>query len=121
MRTTVDLPDALYRKAKAAAGERGIKLRELFAESLERFLRDEYESPAPAFRPPLRSPPKVTASELAAYPDASALRRAFPNGYRIVGPMIPAEVTTPEIRADRVAEEAARMDQEELEDHGRAR
>ncbi len=121
MRTTVDLPDPLYRKAKAAAGERGIKLRELFAESLERFLRDEYESPAPEFRPPLTSPPKVTPSELAAYPDASALRRAFPNGYRIVGPLIPAEETAPEIRADRVAEEAARMDQEELEDHGRAR
>lgn len=121
MRTTVDLPDSLYRQAKAAAGQRGIKLRELFGEALEQFLSRGKDFPRPDFRRPREAPPKVTASELATYPDARTLRRAFPNGYRIVGPLIPSDEPAPVIRAARVAEEAARMDQQELEDHGRAR
>ena len=121
MRTTIDLPDPLYRRAKVAAGRRGKKLRELFAEALERHLRTEAASTAPESDSARRIPPKVTASELAKYPDAGALRRAFPNGYRIVGPLIPSDESTPPIRADRVAEEAARMDQKELEDYGRPR
>ena len=35
MKTTIDLPDALYRKAKIRAAERGTTLRALLAESLE--------------------------------------------------------------------------------------
>ncbi|CAN5278720.1 hypothetical protein BH10PSE6_BH10PSE6_09540 [soil metagenome] len=42
MKTTVDLPDELYRRAKAEAALRGKKLRELVAEGLARVL----EAPA---------------------------------------------------------------------------
>jgi hypothetical protein len=46
MKTTVDLPDELYRRAKAEAALRGLKFRELVAEGLARVLD------APAERPP---------------------------------------------------------------------
>jgi len=38
MRTTIDLPDALYRQAKAEAALRGRKLRDLIEESLRQVL-----------------------------------------------------------------------------------
>lgn len=44
MRTTLDLPDELLRKAKIAAIERGCTLRALFARALER----ELAAPEPA-------------------------------------------------------------------------
>jgi hypothetical protein len=34
MKTTVEIPDALFRRAKSAAAERGIPLRELISEAL---------------------------------------------------------------------------------------
>ncbi len=49
MRTTLDLPDELLRRAKIAAVERGCTLRALFAHALER----ELKQPAP---PPTASP-----------------------------------------------------------------
>ena len=39
MRTTVDLPDELYREAKTVAVERGIALKALFTGALRRELR----------------------------------------------------------------------------------
>lgn len=39
MRTTIDLPDDLFRRAKATAALRGIKLKELFTSIIERDLR----------------------------------------------------------------------------------
>lgn len=38
MRTTVDLPDELYRKAKSAAALRGLKFKDLVEEGLQRVL-----------------------------------------------------------------------------------
>ena len=38
MKTTVDLPDDLYRRAKASAALRGLKLKELIEEGLRRVL-----------------------------------------------------------------------------------
>ena len=38
MKTTIDLPDALYRRAKICAAERGTTLRALLTESLEAHL-----------------------------------------------------------------------------------
>jgi len=46
MKTTVDLPDELYRRAKTEAALRGRKFRELVAEGLIRVLE------APAEQPP---------------------------------------------------------------------
>jgi hypothetical protein len=41
MKTTIELPDQLFRKAKATAAERGLSLREFFAEAL----RDKLSRP----------------------------------------------------------------------------
>jgi hypothetical protein len=38
MRTTIDLPDDLFRRAKATAALRGVKLKELFTSIIERGL-----------------------------------------------------------------------------------
>ena len=39
MKTTVEMPDALFRKAKATAAERGISLKDLLADALREHLR----------------------------------------------------------------------------------
>ena len=39
MKTTIELPDALFRQAKALAATRGVTLRHLFTEALEVQLR----------------------------------------------------------------------------------
>jgi hypothetical protein len=39
MKTTLEIPDALFRRAKAAAAEQGIPLRELVSEALTEKLR----------------------------------------------------------------------------------
>ena len=39
MKTTVDLPDATFRQAKALAATRGVTLRRLFTEAIEEQLR----------------------------------------------------------------------------------
>ena len=46
MKTTIDLPDALYRRAKIRAAERGTSLRALLAESLEAHLLEQ-QAPGP--------------------------------------------------------------------------
>ena len=47
MRTTIDLPDALYREAKAASALRGMSLKELITAAVERILAEE--SPREAY------------------------------------------------------------------------
>ena len=44
MKTTLEIPDALFRRAKATAAERGIALRELVSDALEDKLRS-HETP----------------------------------------------------------------------------
>jgi hypothetical protein len=41
MKITVELPDALMRKAKSFAAERGVPLREVFQQGLEAALRNQ--------------------------------------------------------------------------------
>ena len=47
MNTTIDLPDALYRRAKIRAAERGTTLRALLVESLQVHLLDQ-AAPGPS-------------------------------------------------------------------------
>jgi hypothetical protein len=54
MRTTVDLPDGLYRQLKARAALGGLKVRELIARYLEQGLQSPLESPS---GPPRSEPP----------------------------------------------------------------
>lgn len=48
MRTTVDIPEKLLRQAKAQAALRGIRLKDLVAEALEKSL---FQSGSPSSRP----------------------------------------------------------------------
>ena len=48
MKTTVEIPDALFRKAKTSAAERGQTLKELFTEALQ----DKLERPDTTARKP---------------------------------------------------------------------
>jgi hypothetical protein len=39
MKTTIEIPDSLFRQAKSSAAQRGISLKDLFAEALSEQLR----------------------------------------------------------------------------------
>lgn len=41
MRTTIDLPDPLFREVKSTAAQRGLKLKDFIAESLRAALRQD--------------------------------------------------------------------------------
>lgn len=118
MRTTIDLPDPLYREAKAAAALGGFKLRELIAEALRRHLRNP-GSQGEAGAGTGGVVPRVRAEELGRYPDFESLRRAFPEGYRLVGPLVPSGGSARRLTALRVAEAEAEMDAEETDRYGR--
>ena len=55
MKTTVEIPDALFRKAKATAAERGVPLKELFTDAVREHLHrgsgdaSRNKPPAPAW------------------------------------------------------------------------
>jgi hypothetical protein len=54
MRTTVELPDELYRRTKAEAALRGRKLKDLVEEALRRFLSETAQN-----KPPLAPAPSL--------------------------------------------------------------
>ena len=61
MRTTVNIPDDLFRRAKSEAALRGRKLQDLFEEGL----RAVVDTPPPEDKPGLAAKPKkVTAHDL---------------------------------------------------------
>jgi hypothetical protein len=72
MRTTLDLPDDLMKRAKIAAVKRGSTLRDLVAEGLRRVLTDEAAlkrkrmTEAPVKLPPGHAIPVLSNSEIAA-------------------------------------------------------
>jgi len=84
MRTTVDLPDDLYRQIKARAALGGLKVRELIVHYLEQGL---HTLPAPPAAPRARSPlpvsipptgvpiPALTRAELARIDEEDELAR----------------------------------------------
>jgi hypothetical protein len=63
MRTTIDLPDALFRKTKASAALRGTTMKELIIAALERDLNAPAEQKVEAPRPPLLCLPLVRLSK----------------------------------------------------------
>jgi hypothetical protein len=50
VKTTISVPDGLFRRAKALAATRGISLKKLFTESLERQLRATPRPLKPAWK-----------------------------------------------------------------------
>jgi hypothetical protein len=70
MRTTIELPDPLFRSARAMAMERGMTLKELFTEALDRALKTPSKTPKRMEKPPIsgssdRRIPARTNKELA--------------------------------------------------------
>jgi hypothetical protein len=61
MRTTINLPDPLFRQAKAAASLRGVSLKTYFTEALDRMLKEPDTNAQRMDSPPLRNGPKVEA------------------------------------------------------------
>ena len=59
MRTTLDLPDDILRRAKIAAVERGTSLRQIVIDALRR----EIEEPSPGDRKRLTRPPVKLAAD----------------------------------------------------------
>ena len=55
MRTTIDIPDDLFRKVKVKAAEEGLRLKDVVADLIERGL----ENPGPNISGPRKSPPPV--------------------------------------------------------------
>lgn len=68
MRTTIDLPDDILRRAKITAVERGSTLRELVIDALKR----EMEEPSPTRRRRMTTPPIKLAAD-------SPLRKLSPD------------------------------------------
>jgi hypothetical protein len=64
VKTTLEIPDDLFRKAKAAAALRGVKLRDFVAEALaSQLAKGEKASPTSTQRR-LPPPPRVSKAEL---------------------------------------------------------
>lgn len=62
MRTTIELPDALLREAKATAALRGVSLKTFFTEAVNRLLHEPGPSASPRMeRPPLRAGKTIPA------------------------------------------------------------
>ncbi|HET6386357.1 MAG TPA: hypothetical protein VFJ58_23435 [Armatimonadota bacterium] len=59
MRTTIDIPDDLLRRAKATAALRGMKLKELIASCLEAGLSHGFQPVTPSPRQGRSSPPLI--------------------------------------------------------------
>ncbi len=111
MRTTIDLPDLLLKRAKARAAMRGVTLRTLFTEALEDYLSsDRVEKAAPDIP---REVPVVRADDLVDYADAQDLRRAYTRGYRISGTLLSAGGGS-SVNAGQVAEVERSMEEEEM-------
>ncbi len=115
MKATIDLPDELYRRVKARTAEEGRRIREVAADLFQRWL-DEDGSP-----PVTHEIPMVTSSQLRRYRDAESLRRAYPRGYRLSGPLIPKRKGAQKIPVAAVERALAEMDQEEIAAHDRPR
>lgn len=111
MKATIDLPDDLYRRVKARSAEQGRRIREVAADLFRRWLDQEMEAPVAG------APPLVDAAKLARHRDVASLRMAYPNGYRLSGPLIPVRPGAPGIGPAEVEQALEEIDREELSAH----
>jgi hypothetical protein len=115
MKATIDIPDDLYRRVKARTAEEGRRIREVAADLFQKWLDEGGNSRATA------EIPVITPAQLTRHRDAESLRAAYPQGYRLSGPLIPARKGAPQIPAAVVEQALENMDQEELDAHAHAR
>ncbi len=94
MRTTLDLPDDIFRKLKAEAALRGCKLKELVAEFIERGLNEgpqppAAQSPRPVYAIPIAREadgtvtPALSNKQLQSFLDDEDLTQARPAAPRM--------------------------------------
>lgn len=73
MRTTLELPDPLFREVKARAAQTGVKLKELLARYIEAGLRAPLTQ---SVQPPIRRTPPVAIKRIPGTPPVPALTNA---------------------------------------------
>jgi hypothetical protein len=113
MKATIDLPDDLYRRVKARTAVEGRRIREVAADLFRQWLN---EGAATATTIPVVKP-----AQLHRHSDAASLHHAYPRGYRLTGPLLPAAKNAPVIPAAVVEQALADMDTAELTAHDSAR
>ena len=115
MNATIDIPDELYRRVKARTAQEGRRIREVTADLYLQWL-DEAATTQVATAIPV-----VTPAQLRRHRDAESLHQAYPRGYRLTGPLLPAAKHARVIPATLVDQALAEMDTEELTAYARAR
>ncbi len=73
MKTTLEIPDALFRQAKTSAAERGLPLRELISQAIEEHLRN----PEKQDRPWLKEFGKLRSLHEETHRISQAIRQEF--------------------------------------------
>lgn len=119
MKATIDIPDPLYRKVKAKAANEGRRIREVTIELFQDWIGTTTAETASKAAP--AGVPNLHPSELKKFKDMESLRKAFPKGYRLIGPLIPAHPGARILKAAEVSAEMENMDQEDLNSHVRPR
>jgi hypothetical protein len=115
MKATIDLPDELYRRVKARTAVEGRRIREVAAELFRQWLDEDQASGGAS----TKGIPVVKPAQLHRHADAASLRRAYPRGYRLTGPLLPASKNAPVIPAAVVEQALEDMETEELTAHDR--
>ena len=110
MKATIDIPDDLYRRVKARTAGEGRRIREVAAELFRQWL-DEGSTSGEGLQ---QGVPVVNPAHLRRYLDVESLRRAYPRGYRLSGPLLPAGGNAQIVPASLVERALADMDTEEL-------
>ena len=108
MKATIDIPDDLYRRVKAKTAEEGRRIRDVTADLVQQWLDGGNAAPAS------HDVPRVTADQLSHFRDPDSLHKAFPRGYRLNGPLIPARPGTPPMSTTVIESALVEMDQQEL-------
>ena len=80
MKTTLEMPDELFRRAKTVAAKRGLSLKQLVTTALER----ELEGPAPGTRSSKRKQAEVAASLREFERISTQISAAWPEGISAV-------------------------------------
>ena len=80
MKTTLEMPDELFRRAKTVAAKRGLSLKQLVTAALER----ELDSPAPGARSSKRKQAEVAASLREFERISTQISAAWPEGVSAV-------------------------------------
>jgi len=115
MKATIDIPDDLYRRVKARTAQEGRRIREVTVDLYLQWLGES------ATTQETTTIPVVKAAELRRHRDAASLHQAYPRGYRLTGPLLPAAKNAAVISATLVDQALADMETEELTAYARAR